>query len=142
MANIGMVRLRVAGCGQTFDFEFESSSSVGAVLDKASAAMGLTRDHIKCLYRGKQIGNGNEIMSLESAGVRDRTKLILMYTKKYHDEAKVIAQLQEFSSQVDGLDSSNKGYQEYLTQRVPAPSNFRPRGNSTLRAGSFASSTA
>ena len=58
--NIGVVRLKVAGCGQSYDYELESSAKVGDVLDRTAAAMGVSRNHIKMLYRGKQIGNGNE----------------------------------------------------------------------------------
>lgn len=81
--NIGVVRLRLAGCGQNLDLEFESSSSVGSVMDKAAAALGggVGRRHVKLVFRGKQLGGGNESMTLDAAGIRDRTKLILMHTK-------------------------------------------------------------
>ena len=88
--NIGVVRLKVAGCGHSLDYELESSAKVGDVLDKTAAAMGVSRHHIKMLYRGKQIGNGNEGVSLDAAGIRDRTKLMLMYTALYHEEAEKI----------------------------------------------------
>ena len=132
--NIGIVRLRVAGCGQSFDFELETSSKVGAVLDKTAEAMGLARHHIKMLYRGKQIGGGNDGVSLDAAGIRDRTKLMLMYTGEYHKEKEIIEQLAALSKQVDDLDPRQKGYDEFLTQIMCKLDGVDTAGSEWLRA--------
>mmetsp|Transcript_17707 Transcript_17707/g.55264 ORF Transcript_17707/g.55264 Transcript_17707/m.55264 type:complete len:155 (-) Transcript_17707:12-476(-) len=138
MAAIGVVRLRVSGCGQNLDLEFESSTKVGAVLDAVAerAGGGLTRRHVKLLFRGKQLGEGGtDTMSLESAGVRDRTKLMAMHTKEYHAEKSVIAALDEFSRQVDGIaDPTSVAGQEYLTQIICKLDGVDAQGSDFLRA--------
>ena len=137
MANIGVVRLKLVGCGEKLDLECESSTTVAALMDKALFQFsigGLSRHHIKLLYRGKQLGEGNDQASLESAGIRDRTKLILMHTKAYHEEKAGIAKLSALEAEIDALDPAKKGYDEFLTQMLCKLDGVDTAGSDFLRA--------
>ena len=54
MDNIGVVRLKLTGCGQSLELEVENGETVGRLLDKCAEEMGggVTRRHVKLVARG------------------------------------------------------------------------------------------
>ena len=75
MDNIGVVRLKLTGCGQSLELEVENGETVGRLLDKCAEEMGngVTRRHVKLVARGKNLDESSAQLSLEAAGIRDRT---------------------------------------------------------------------
>lgn len=96
--SIGRVLLKVGGCGLSFEIEFESSTTVATVLDVVAEKADVAPSHIKLLNRGKVLAGG----TLEAAGVRDRTKLMLVHTPDYHRDAKALEQIRTIRQKVDG----------------------------------------
>mmetsp|Transcript_8147 Transcript_8147/g.24369 ORF Transcript_8147/g.24369 Transcript_8147/m.24369 type:complete len:153 (+) Transcript_8147:269-727(+) len=136
MDSIGSVRLRVSGCGKQLDVELESSASVGALLDRVGNELGgLQRGHIKLLFRGKRLGEGNENVSLEAAGVRDRTKLMAMHTALYHKHGEAIKAMDALAAQFDAVDPADgKLRQEVATQVLCKLDGVETGGDDWLRA--------
>ena len=54
---------------------------------------------MKLLFRGKKLGDGNESVTLDAAGVRDRTKLMAMHTALYHKHAEAIKAMDALAAQ-------------------------------------------
>ena len=83
MDNIGVVRLKLTGCGQSLELEVENGETVGRLLDKCAEEMGngVTRRHVKLVARGKNLDESSAQLSLEAAGIRDRTKMMIMHTQ-------------------------------------------------------------
>ena len=75
MDNIGVVRLNLTGCGQSLELEVENGETVGRLLDKCAEEMGggVSRRHVKLVARGKNLDESSAQLSLEAAGIRDRT---------------------------------------------------------------------
>ena len=75
MDNIGVVRLKLTGCGQSLELEVENGETVGRLLDKCAEEMGggVSRRHVKLVARGKNLDESSAQLSLEAAGIRDRT---------------------------------------------------------------------
>ena len=58
MDNIGVIRLKLTGCGQSLELEVENGETVGRLLDKCAEEMGggVSRRHVKLVARGKNLG--------------------------------------------------------------------------------------
>ena len=97
MDNIGVVRLKLTGCGQSLELEVENGETVGRLLDKCAEEMGggVSRRHVKLVARGKNLDESSAQLSLEAAGIRDRTKMMIMHTAHYHAEKAGVQKLAE-----------------------------------------------
>ena len=119
MDNIGVVRLKLTGCGQSLELEVENGETVGRLLDKCAEEMGggVSRRHVKLVARGKNLDESSAQLSLEAAGIRDRTKMMIMHTQHYHAEKAGVAKLAELSARADAVaDPASAAGQEMLTQ--------------------------
>ena len=105
MDNIGVVRLKLTGCGQSLELEVENGETVGRLLDKCAEEMGggVSRRHVKLVARGKNLDESSAQLSLEAAGIRDRTKMMIMHTANYHAEKAGVQKLAELAARADAV---------------------------------------
>ena len=137
MDNIGVVRLKLTGCGQSLELEVENGETVGRLLDKCAEEMGggVTRRHVKLVARGKNLDESSAQLSLEAAGIRDRTKMMIMHTANYHAEKAGVQKLAELSARADAVaDPASAAGQEMLTQLLCEVDGVDAGGSEWLRA--------
>ena len=137
MDNIGVVRLKLTGCGQSLELEVENGETVGRLLDKCAEEMGggVSRRHVKLVARGKNLDESSAQLSLEAAGIRDRTKMMIMHTKNYHAEKAGLAKLAELAARADAVaDPASAAGQEMLTQLLCEVDGVDAGGSDWLRA--------
>lgn len=106
------IRLRVVGCGLKKDVEMFECDTVEKVAESCAAELGVGPHHIRLLFRGK-ILSGN----LVHAGVKDRTKIMAMYTADYHQESYALKKLGEIRHK---FEQSSAPHEEELTQLLCA----------------------
>ena len=137
MDNIGVVRLKLTGCGQSLELEVENGETVGRLLDKCAEEMGggVSRRHVKLVARGKNLDESQAQLSLEAAGIRDRTKMMIMHTANYHAEKAGVQKLAELSARADAVaDPASAAGQEMLTQLLCEVDGVDAGGSEWLRA--------
>ena len=137
MDNIGVVRLKLTGCGQSLELEVENGETVGRLLDKCAEEMGngVSRRHVKLVARGKNLDESSAQLSLEAAGIRDRTKMMIMHTANYHAEKAGVAKLAELAARADAVaDPASAAGQEMLTQLLCEVDGVDAGGSEWLRA--------
>ena len=137
MDNIGVVRLKLTGCGQSLELEVENGETVGRLLDKCAEEMGngVTRRHVKLVARGKNLDESSAQLSLEAAGIRDRTKMMIMHTQHFHAEKAGLQKLAELSARADAVaDPASAAGQEMLTQLLCEVDGVDAGGSEWLRA--------
>ena len=137
MDTVGVVRLKLTGCGQNLELEVENGETIGRVLDKLAEEMagGVSRRHVKLVARGKTLDESQAQLTLEAAGVRDRTKMMIMHTKPYHAEKAGVAQLAAISARADAVaDPASIAGQEMLTRLLCEVDGVDAGGSEWLRA--------
>lgn len=137
MDTVGVVRLKLTGCGQNLELEVENGETIGRVLDKVAEEMagGVSRRHVKLVARGKTLDESQAQLTLEAAGVRDRTKMMIMHTKPYHAEKAGVAQLAAISARADAVaDPASIAGQEMLTRLLCEVDGVDAGGSEWLRA--------
>ena len=137
MDTVGVVRLKLTGCGQNLELEVENGETIGRVLDKVAEEMagGVSRRHVKLVARGKTLDESQAQLTLEAAGVRDRTKMMIMHTKPYHAEKAGMAQLAAISARADAVaDPASIAGQERLTRLLCEVDGVDAGGSEWLRA--------
>ena len=137
MDTVGVVRLKLTGCGQNLELEVENGETIGRVLDKVAEEMagGVSRRHVKLVARGKTLDESQAQLTLEAAGVRDRTKMMIMHTKPYHAEKAGMAQLAAISARADAVaDPASIAGQEMLTRLLCEVDGVDAGGSEWLRA--------
>ncbi|CAH0378329.1 unnamed protein product [Pelagomonas calceolata] len=164
MDNIGVVRLKLTGCGQSLELEVENGETVGRLLDKCAEEMGggVSRRHVKLVARGKNLDESSAQLSLEAAGIRDRTsgarrpprglhasvssyaidatfpprrKMMIMHTAHYHAEKAGVQKLAELAARADAVaDPASAAGQEMLTQLLCEVDGVDAGGSEWLRA--------
>ena len=137
MDTVGVVRLKLTGCGQNLELEVENGETIGRVLDKVAEEMagGVSRRHVKLVARGKTLDESQAQLTLEAAGVRDRTKMMNMHTKPYHAEKAGVAQLAAISARADAVaDPASIAGQEMLTRLLCEVDGVDAGGSEWLRA--------
>ena len=137
MDNIGVVRLKLTGCGQSLELEVENGETVGRLLDKCAEEMGggVSRRHVKLVARGKNLDESSAQLSLEAAGIRDRTKMMIMHTAHYQAEKAGLQKLAELAARADAVaDPASATGQEMLTQLLCEVDGVDAGGSEWLRA--------
>jgi hypothetical protein len=137
MDTVGVVRLKLTGCGQNLELEVENGETIGRVLDKVAEEMagGVSRRHVKLVARGKTLDEAQARLTLEAAGVRDRTKMMIMHTKPYHAEKAGVAQLAAIRARADAVaDPASISGQEMLTRLLCEVDGVDAGGSEWLRA--------
>ena len=75
----GVIKLRVSGGGKTHDIEMKSDDTIGAIKLALEGLSGVSVGYMKLLSRGKPLPEDQ--LTLAGAGIRDRTKLMLMFSE-------------------------------------------------------------
>mmetsp|Transcript_548 Transcript_548/g.1456 ORF Transcript_548/g.1456 Transcript_548/m.1456 type:complete len:144 (+) Transcript_548:26-457(+) len=105
-------RLKVVGCGASLELDFAPSTAVEDVVAHVARHLDVGPQHLKLVFRGKVVGGG----TLDSAGVRDRTKLMCLHTELYHREKDALAAMADVRRRAAAVDGSSAAAEELRTQ--------------------------
>mmetsp|Transcript_278 Transcript_278/g.1084 ORF Transcript_278/g.1084 Transcript_278/m.1084 type:complete len:178 (-) Transcript_278:56-589(-) len=95
------LRLKVAGLGQSFEWDVEASTTVAALRARCATALGVGPEHVKLVVRGKTFTDAE--VALADAGLADRTRVMLLHTPAYHADSAAIEALRDLRHGVDEL---------------------------------------
>ena len=100
-----MHRLRIAGLGHSLPLEVDAdTTTVGALKEIIETNTGLPPCYQRLLARGTKLDSAeSESLSLKDAGVKDRTKIMLLHSAVYAQEKQGFEALAAIASEVDDL---------------------------------------
>jgi hypothetical protein len=102
------VALRVTGLGHTLTLEPHLGSSTVADLKREiEARTGILAAHQRLLARGHKLEDGDAV-TLEQAGLKGRTKIMLLHNELYGKEKEGYEELAAIAKEIDDLASKKK----------------------------------
>mgnify|MGYP002633193548 CR=1 FL=1 len=113
----GVLRIRVSGLGQNIDLSLLDTATVGDLKAKIQVATGLPPPHQKLLFRGRAFLEDGQLAT--SAGIIDRTKLMLMRSEEGVRDASAAEAILALARDIDALSArelSSRALEELVTQ--------------------------
>ena len=102
--------LRVSGLGYSITFEQlpPDSTTVNDLKQKIFQQTNLPVEYQRLLARGHKLDDVDGNMSLGQAGIKDRTKIMLMHNELYAKEKDIYDQLSKVEKEIDDLEAANQ----------------------------------
>lgn len=129
--------LRVAGLGHSITIEVPGDSSVGTLKSLIEEKTNLPSEYQKLLARGSKLED--DALSLSEAGIKDRTKIMLMHSAVYASEkdgfeqlSKVEVEITELAAKKDSLASV--AFSELVTRICCKLDEIPTNGSANLRS--------
>lgn len=93
--------LRITGLGHNLTIEAKPSCTVGELKQRIQDSVGLPVEYQRLLARGSKLEE-NEV-TIEAAGIKDRTKIMLMHSALYAQEKEGWEALSKLAKEIDEL---------------------------------------
>ncbi len=132
-----MITLRVAGLGHTLTLDVEGSATVGELKRRVHQYTHLPVEYQRLLARGSKLEDND--CTLDDAGIKDRTKIMLMHSELYVKEKEGFESLSKLSEEIDELaakkdSESPRALQELVTKICCRLDQVDVKGSENLRA--------
>jgi hypothetical protein len=96
------LRLKVSGAGHNVELTVCEADTIGTIKAAVHQATGLHPAYQRLLVRGKAFDDDS--VSCETAGIGDRTKLMLMHSAAYSRDASAVEAITKVSQELDALE--------------------------------------
>mmetsp|Transcript_24431 Transcript_24431/g.49585 ORF Transcript_24431/g.49585 Transcript_24431/m.49585 type:complete len:155 (+) Transcript_24431:22-486(+) len=95
------LRLKVSGAGHNIELTVAESETIGGVKTAVQSATGLHPSYQRLLIRGKAFDDDS--ISLSTAGIGDRTKLMLMHSQDYARDSAAAEAIATIAKELDSI---------------------------------------